>query len=206
MHRKQTFTLIELLVVIAIIAILASMLLPALQKARAKALQASCMSNEKQIGLGAAMYSDDFDGATCPSYTPGVSAAFWYELLQPYTNETRMFICPANKAASDPTSRTMFPGYGWNYYWLTYAPPGRTAGYGAPTAYLSQIKKPSETIMTADSSQNSMHYVINENPARSYLPSPVHNLGANFTFIDGHVKWGKLPGEFYPSSALWDCY
>ena len=61
--RPNGFTLIELLVVIAIIAILAAILFPVFAQAREKARQTSCLSNEKQLGMAARMYMDDFDGA-----------------------------------------------------------------------------------------------------------------------------------------------
>ena len=68
--RKKSFTLIELLVVIGIIAILASMLMPALQKAKEKANQADCMNNIKQIGTTIMMYASDFKSM----YPAGINA------------------------------------------------------------------------------------------------------------------------------------
>lgn len=102
---KKHFTLIELLVVIAIIAILASMLLPALSKARMSAYKASCISNLKQIGTMNASYMvDSGDFIVMPGYHPdGVnlglcdSAFPWDDTLSAYGNpKTRNFACPGD--------------------------------------------------------------------------------------------------------------
>ena len=88
--QRSKFTLIELLVVIAIIAVLASMLLPALTNARLSALSSQCQSNLKQLGQGMMMYATDFDDFTCwaleYSYSgpPGWAFKTAREFIMPY--------------------------------------------------------------------------------------------------------------------------
>jgi len=123
MSRRKGFTLIELLVVIAIIALLMSILMPTLGKARKMAKASMCMSNLKQWGSFFAMYTDDYNGKFMGGRTNldnWWSGSWWY-VMESYYKDRKLLCCPM---ATDPKKVSWVEGHGnfgtWGDDWFPY--------------------------------------------------------------------------------------
>ena len=139
------FTLIELLVVIAIIAILAAMLMPALQQARNRAKTINCASNLKQLGSGFLQYTGDWE-----SHFPSPS---WYVKIEKYVGNTGLFACPGGPVHSRKMQsyfsdgETNYPGhYAQNNYALQHGDATKTVIY----AKIEQVRRASRTPLVMD--------------------------------------------------------
>ena len=218
--KDGIFTLIELLVVIAIIAILASMLLPALNKARETARKSLCTSNYAQLSKSVIMYSEDYGGMLPPYWNNGANwggstagviaqgALGKCCLLAPYlnlkdnhvpigqinANGTRsVFACPSVAALSNEIiAKPLTRQYtaGVNNYLTGVAT--------CNLVKLSRFTKTSSTMFFIDyatANTNDTPQVMNSTNA-NYRPGFLHAGGSNISFLDGHVefrKYGKYP-------------
>ncbi|MBI2298100.1 MAG: prepilin-type N-terminal cleavage/methylation domain-containing protein [Armatimonadetes bacterium] len=191
--RRAGFTLIELLVVIAIIAVLAAILFPVFAKAREKARQTSCLSNNKQFANAILMYSQDYDERVMTQNEDPAILHFWYRPLQAYMRSDQVFRCPSRGTEAAPPETD----YDAN-------------GFFTHSTSLAQFQFPAEQICLAERRVGSADIDYHPwdlalpgtgNEFEDHLEPARHNEGSNYAFADGHAKWARWEQTLQPSGS-----
>ena len=192
------FTLIELLVVIAIIAILASLLLPALSGAKEEGRSAACKSNLRQIGIGLRVYVDENE--SYPSDNGGYGPKPWESSVLPSIDiSNNVFLCPSLRRKLLPPHPNHDLSYGFNLLGVGhggYDPVSGYSGYlglqyvadGVPEA---RVVSPSDMIAIGDVMEPGADDgdIAGNFAEPDDLIADRHKRGGNVVFCDGHVEF-----------------
>jgi prepilin-type N-terminal cleavage/methylation domain-containing protein/prepilin-type processing-associated H-X9-DG protein len=216
--QRSGFTLVELLVVIAIIALLVSLLLPALAGARDAAKAVQCLTNLRTAGQAIVMYQND-NGGSFPvsSHTTGSisDGSSWITSLEAHGVTEAMRKCPMDPARAVRVSsyltndhfEPLVPGIDYNPFTGRTLPGGRRIAY----TRIFQIPAPSETVYAAEAAGEGavdhLHSIGWTSAADipAWIAVERHRGGANYLFADGHataISWARLRAAFSPETSL----